>query len=251
FENVTLLLGAEIEVYDEECQGPIHLLCFLPTLDKMEEFSYYLSKKMKNIRLSSQRYYGSAKELQYKIKELSGLFIPAHVFTPFKSLYGKGVEESLKEVLDPDLIDAIELGLSSDTEMAGHITELNKYTFITNSDAHSTAEIVREYQLLRMKEPSFKEFEWALHGISGRGVTANYGMNPQLGKYYSTVCQDCLKAVKFRASNCPSCQSKKIVNGVFDRIKELSSQEENKRTRPPYIHQVPLEYIPKLGPKTL
>src|SRR5690625_6682345 len=113
---------------------------------------------MKNITLSSQRYYGSAKELQYKVKELEGLFIPAHVFTPFKSLYGKGVTESLTEVFDADLIDGIELGLSSDTKMADQIEELHRYTFLTNSDSHSLAKIGREYQQIKMMEPSFQEF---------------------------------------------------------------------------------------------
>src|SRR5690625_3076885 len=28
FNRVTLLLGSEIEVYDESCRGPIHVLCF-------------------------------------------------------------------------------------------------------------------------------------------------------------------------------------------------------------------------------
>src|SRR5699024_10101378 len=53
FENATLILGAEIEVYDENCRGPIHVLCFLPTLEKMEKFSEWLTTKMKNITLSS------------------------------------------------------------------------------------------------------------------------------------------------------------------------------------------------------
>ncbi len=73
FESVTLLLGSEIEVYDADCQGPIHVLCFLPTLASMEAFSEWLAARMKNITLSSQRYYGSGKELQYKVKELSGI----------------------------------------------------------------------------------------------------------------------------------------------------------------------------------
>src|SRR5690625_6151631 len=32
FEDITLLAGAEIEIYDEACLGPIHVLCFFPTL---------------------------------------------------------------------------------------------------------------------------------------------------------------------------------------------------------------------------
>src|SRR5690625_6895200 len=92
----------------------MHVLCYFPSLKTIEAFTEWLTFRMKNVTLSTQRYYGSVKDLQYKVKELGGIFIPAHVFTPFKSLYGKGVKKSLKEVLDPDLIDGIELGLSSE-----------------------------------------------------------------------------------------------------------------------------------------
>src|SRR5690625_1573210 len=250
FEHVILLLGSEIEVYDDECQGPLHVLCYFPTLAKIEIFSEWLTTRMKNITLSSQRYYGTAKELQHKVKELAGIFIPAHVFTPFKSLYGKGVRSSLKEILDPDLIDGVELGLSSDTEMADQIEELHDYTFVSNSDAHSLPKIAREYQEILMKEPSFKEFYYALHQVEGRKIQRNFGMNPQLGKYHTTVCVDCLEALSPRDDKCTSCGSKKIVKGVFDRIKELANAQEEIVSRPPYIYQVPLEYLPKLGPKT-
>jgi len=249
FENVTLLLGSEIEVYDEHCHGPIHVLCFLPTLSSMEHFSEWLSARMKNINLSSQRYYGGAKELQYKVKELEGLFIPAHVFTPFKSLYGKGVKRSLKEVLDEDLIDAIELGLSSDTEMADQIRELHDFTFVTNSDAHSLPKIAREYQKIVMETPSFKEFNWALQQIGDRKVIKNYGMNPQLGKYHRTVCKNCMNNVSNAAESCPYCGARQIIKGVADRISELKNTDESV-SRPPYLYQVPLEYLPSLGPKT-
>ncbi|GIO28516.1 endonuclease Q family protein [Ornithinibacillus bavariensis] len=250
FEEVTLLLGSEIEVYDDNCHGPIHVLCFLPSLVEMERFSEWLVTRMKNITLSSQRYYGSAKDLQYKVKELSGLFIPAHVFTPYKSLYGKGVQQSLKEVFDPDLIDGIELGLSSDTFMADKIRELHHYTFVTNSDAHSLAKIGREYQEILMKEPSFKEFNYALHQVEGRQIIRNYGMNPQLGKYHKTVCDKCLTHMEPDVTECKNCGSKKVVKGVADRIEELADYTGKEIPRPPYLYQVPLEYLPGLGPKT-
>lgn len=250
FEQVTLLLGSEIEVYDDRCQGPLHVLCYFPTLDKIEAFSEWLTTKMKNITLSSQRYYGTAKELQYKVKELSGIFIPAHIFTPFKSLYGKGVKSSLKEILDPDLIDGVELGLSSDTQMADQIKELHDYTFVSNSDAHSLPKIAREYQEILMKEPSFQEFYYALHQVKGRSIQRNFGMNPQLGKYHTTVCVNCMKALSPKDKKCFNCGSNKIVKGVFDRIQELANVQDEEKERPPYIYQVPLEYLPKLGPKT-
>lgn len=248
FEKVTLLLGTEIEIYDDNCRGPIHVLCFFPYLSNISAFTDWLSERMTNITLSSQRYYGSAKDLQYKVKELSGLFIPAHIFTPFKSLYGKGVAHSLTEVFDPDLIDAVELGLSSDTEMANGISEIAGYTFLSNSDAHSLPKIGREYQEIDMQEPSFKEFNWALHRVDGRGIVSNFGMNPMLGKYYHTVCKECLTpAVK--GNPCPNCGSMKKINGVKERIEELTTEQEQP-VRPPYVHQIPLEYLPSLGPKT-
>ncbi|SFA72610.1 TIGR00375 family protein [Lentibacillus halodurans] len=250
FENVTLILGSEIEVYDKNCQGPIHVLCFFPTMDNIASFSDWLITKMKNITLSSQRYYGTAKELQYKVKELSGIFIPAHVFTPFKSMYGKGVHQSLSEVFDPDLIDGIELGLSSDTAMADQISELHDFTFLSNSDAHSLPKIAREYQEIMLEEPSFKEFNWALHNVNDRQVKRNFGMNPYLGKYYTTVCSQCLEPLSVDAAKCYKCGSTKIVKGVYDRIQELKSDDRDKRDRPHYLYQVPLEYLPALGPKT-
>lgn len=251
FGDLTIIPGSELEIYDEGTHGPIHLLCFFPTLAVMKKFSNWLSKHLKNITLSSQRVYLTGRELQKKVKESGGIFIPAHVFTPFKSLYGKGVEKSLTEVLDPELVDAIELGLSSDTEMADQLQELHDYTFVTDSDAHSLAKIAREYQVIAMEEPTFLELQKALAGIDGRKIIANYGLDPLLGKYHKTVCAHCLKYVDVDAKICPYCGNKKIIKGVADRILELKTADHGRKDRPPYVHQVPLEFIPGLGPKLL
>jgi uncharacterized protein (TIGR00375 family) len=251
FGDLTVILGSELEIYDEQCQGQIHVLCFFPTIEVMKEFSIWLSHHLKNIQLSSQRIYVSGKELQNKTKELGGLFIPAHVFTPFKSLYGKGVINSLTEVFDPQKIDAIELGLSSNTLMADDIAELHQFSYISNSDAHSLAKIAREYQVVRMEEPTFKELEKALKEMDGRKVVANYGLDPLLGKYHQTACAKCSHVIENKDEDCPECGHEKKVKGVAERIKELKSSTENRRNRPPYIHQVPLEFIPGLGPKML
>ncbi|WP_077299588.1 endonuclease Q family protein [Virgibacillus pantothenticus] len=250
FESVTLLLGSEIEVYDERCQGPVHVLCYFPGIHEMELFSDWLRKRMKNISLSSQRFYGTAIELQRKVKELQGVFIPAHIFTPFKSLYGKGVLQSLTEILASDLIDGVELGLSADTYMADQIKELHAFTYLTNSDAHSLRKIAREYQHLQMKHPSFKEFRYVLANKNGRHIKENYGMNPKLGKYYRTVCSQCLSQLKRDDSICPNCHSRKYVKGVADRIEALKDTDKGNVARPGYTYQVPLEYLPGLGKKT-
>ncbi|MDL0419067.1 endonuclease Q family protein [Caldibacillus thermoamylovorans] len=248
--KTTLIPGSELEIYDLSCDGPIHVLCFLPSIEKLKDFSSWLTTQLKNIHLSSQRVYTQGRELQKKVKELGGLFIPAHVFTPFKSLFGKGVKQRLDQVFDPELIDAIELGLSSDTEMADHLSQLHRYSYVTNSDAHSLPKIAREYQALLLDHPSFSEFEKALTARDGRIILANYGLDPLLGKYHETTCAKCLTPVKPGIDQCPSCGSKNVTKGVADRIKELSDAE-SYPDRPPYIHQVPLEFLPGIGPKTL
>ncbi|AGT32636.1 hypothetical protein M493_11940 [Geobacillus genomosp. 3] len=246
--KVTLLLGSEIEVYDDRCRGPIHVLVFLPTVRAMRFFSTWLGERVKNVTLSSQRIYASGRELQTAVKEQGGWFIPAHAFTPFKSLYGKGVERSLTEVFDPDRIDAVELGLSADTAMADQIAELHRYPYLTNSDAHSLRKIAREYEQVRLAAPTFAELAKAFRGEDGRAIAANYGLNPKLGKYHRTVCERCLTPVAPDAERCPSCGHRRFIKGVFERLEELKTAERGPK-RPPYIYQVPLEFIPGLGPK--
>ncbi len=251
FGDLTVIPGSELEIYDEQTNGPIHLLCYFPNLNIMRAFSAWLSGHLKNIQLSSQRIYVTGLVLQKKVKDLGGIFIPAHVFTPFKSLYGKGVNQSLTEVLDPDLIDGIELGLSSDTSMADQLGELHNYTFVTNSDAHSLAKIAREYQVIAMEEPTFVELQKALKGVEGRKIIANYGLDPLLGKYHKTVCAKCLNPASNDDQICQVCGNKKITKGVADRILELKTANTSPAGRPPYVHQVPLEFIPGLGPRLL
>ncbi|MRX74319.1 TIGR00375 family protein [Bacillus lacus] len=252
YGNTTLFLGTETEIYDEWSSGPIHVLSYFPTISSMESFSRWMEGKMKNITLSSQRIYAAGKEYQQKVKELEGLFIPAHIFTPHKSMYGSGVKASLSEVFVPEWIDGVELGLSSDTEMARGIGELSRYPFLTNSDAHSLAKIGREYQKLLLKEPSFEEFRMALQELNGRRILANYGLNPLLGKYHSTVCEKCGQGAEASQSECAFCGHKRLTKGVSQRIREISGTPPSfNRSRPPYIHQVPLQFIPGIGPKTL
>lgn len=249
YQHTTLILGSEIEVYDINCQGPIHVLAYFPTLEKMKSFSTWMSRHVKNITISTQRIYVDGKTLQYKVKECDGLIVPAHVFTPFKSLYGIGVKESLMEVFDPDYIDAVELGLSSDTKMVSHIKEIQQYPFLTNSDAHSLGKIAREYVKLKLKDANFNELRKALRNQDGRTIAANYGLNPLLGKYYQTVCSQCNQYNSNEIEECENCKSTKIIKGVSTRIEELSDEKIQPILRPPYIHQVPLDFIPGLGEK--
>jgi uncharacterized protein (TIGR00375 family) len=256
YHRTTVILGSEIEVRDPG-MGTAHLLAYLPTLASMQEFTVWLSKHMKNVTLSSQRIYVPAKVLQQEVLDRGGIVVPAHIFTPHKSVYGS-CSTRMEHLLDLDGIAAVELGLSADSEMAGYISELDKYTFLTNSDAHSLAKIGREYNVLQLAEPSFEEVRMALANQDGRAVLANYGLNPRLGKYHRTYCGDCSSILDERQTSvdrCLYCGSKRIVRGVMDRILDIADRKPGHpfipEARPPYHYQVPLEYIPGLGPKKL
>ncbi|MCZ8520614.1 MULTISPECIES: endonuclease Q family protein [Paenibacillus] len=253
YHRTTVMLGCELEVR-EPGMGPVHLIAYLPALADMISFSRWLSKHMKNVQLSSQRLYVPSRELQQEVIGRGGLLVPAHIFTPHKSVYGSG-STRMEHLLDLDGIAAVELGLSADSVMAGYISELDRYTFLTNSDAHSLPKIGREYNQFAMAEPTFSELRRVLAGEEGRGVLANYGLNPRLGKYHRTYCGDCSSILDESGAvvveRCLYCGSTKLVRGVMDRILSLSDRDEPfvPEYRPPYRYQVPLEYIPGLGPK--
>jgi uncharacterized protein (TIGR00375 family) len=251
YRDTTILLGAEMEVRDEG-GGPYHLLAYLPDLAAMQQWTAWMSPYLKNINLSSQRIRVTGRELQAELLSRGGMLAVAHAFTPHRGLLGCSAD-TLGERLNPDGIAAIELGLSADTEMAGHLSQLDRYPFLTNSDAHSTGMLGRECNELRLAKPSFQELRLALLGQDGRGIAANYGLHPQLGKYHTSYCSSCKKALSSDdeiAGVCLACGNVKLVRGVSGRIRELADRECQPQPdgRPPYIQQVPLNFFPGIGP---
>lgn len=254
YRSTTILLGSEIEIR-EPGMGPAHLLVFFPYLEQMVDFSGWMSLHMKNIHLSSQRIYVPARVLQEEVYARGGMMIPAHIFTPHRSIYGS-CSPRMADVLELERIAAVELGLSSDSQMAGWISELDPYPLLSNSDAHSLGKIGREYNELLLSAPSYREFELALAGEEGRSIAANYGLDPRLGKYHRSFCSTCgttASGDEPMLERCPGCGSKQIVRGVLDRILSIADRPmmQVPKHRPPYFNQVPLEFIPGLGPAKL
>ena len=255
-DKVTIILGSEIET--KEANGGLsHQIAFFPYFEDVKEFSKTLSHLVTNVSLSSQNCKISAQEFFKIINRIGGILIPAHVFTPHKSVYGKCVKR-LKEMFSRATlkkIPAIELGLSADTEIADHLKELCEYTFLTNSDAHSLPKIGREYNIIELEKANFKEILLALQRKEGRRIIANYGLDPKLGRYHRTFCEVCnyIATSNPPVYKCEKCGSDKIVKGVFDRIVEIGDYQQSisPSHRPPYYHQVPLEFVPGVGKKTL
>lgn len=258
-DKVCILLGSEVETSEKgrngKC-GSAHNVCFFPHLKDIKNFSNELSHHLKNITLSTQRSDLSGYDLIDMVEKYNGILIPAHVFTPHKSYYGNctnRLESIFREKFDK--IFAIELGLSSDTYLADTISELETRTFVTNSDAHSLPKIAREYNKMQVEDISFKEIVMALKNEGGRKVLANYGLDPKLGKYHRTYCDDCEESIETKepVETCPKCGGKNVTFGVFDRIELIKDKKETKSPshRPPYIYQVPLGFIPGVGGKTI
>lgn len=251
----TLILGAEIETH-EAAGCSAHSLCFFPKLMQLKAFSRELSKHVKNIMHICYMSHLSGQELFDLVDGLGGLYIPAHVFSPHKSFYGNCCS-SLHEIFNEssfEKIPAVELGLSADAAMASMLTELDGKAFISNSDAHSLLKMGREYNIFEMQEPSFNELLKALKGEGGRRVKANYGLDPRLGKYHRSYCSTCDSIIEGEPPilDCPVSTRHTVIVGVRDRIEVIKDRKMPEASRKEQYHyQIPLEFLPKVGPKTI
>ena len=258
-DKVCIILGSEVETSEKGRNGKsgsAHNVCYFPHLSDIKGFSNELSHHLKNITLSTQRTDLSGYDLVEMVERYNGILVPAHIFTPHKSYYGNctdRLENVFKERFDK--IFAVELGLSSDTFLADEISELETRSFLTNSDAHSLPKIAREYNKMLVEDISFKEIVKAMKNEEGRKILANYGLDPKLGKYHRTYCDDCNITIETKepVETCPMCGSKNVTFGVFDRIELIKDKQQTKspENRPPYIYQIPLGFIPGVGGKTI
>ncbi|HXE72534.1 MAG TPA: endonuclease Q family protein [Candidatus Nitrosotenuis sp.] len=249
-DRVTVIAGAEIEAVEPE-GGVSHHLCYFPYLRNLAEFSRVMSRYITNMELSSQRCGLPARELLAVVAATGGVMLPAHAFTPHKGVYGNACQRLSQLFGDRfEELAGLELGLSGDTSMADRLEETAGLTFLSNSDAHSPERIAREYNVIEMEAPNFRELMLALRRQAGRRVVANYGMDPRLGRYHRSFCPGCRRpaAAPPPVLSCPSCGGEGFVTGVLDRVVSIQDHEpRSPRHRPPYHYQVPLSFVPSLS----
>jgi uncharacterized protein (TIGR00375 family) len=248
--GVLLIAGCEIE-----CREGMHLISYLPNLQSIKKWQNYMRSRVSNLALSTQKVNAGIVDIINLTILLDGIFCPAHAFTPHKGIYGMWAERIGDRIgADLNQIKVIELGLSSDTDMAGLLAETRLFTFLSNSDAHSPGNVGREYNQFRLADLSFEELRYCLENRNGRRVMANYGMDPLMGKYHRSYCPVCdtITGELPPVLSCPNCGNGKIVLGVYDRIIQISDYKEPRQPlgRPPYYYRVPLQSIPGIGPKT-
>ncbi len=220
----------------------VHHLMILPSFEAAYEVKGSLNGNLESDGRPKVRM--DALEIMDITHEQDGLFGPSHAFTPWTSLYKE--YDSIYDCYSKKP-DFLELGLSADSNMADHIKELQNIPFLSNSDAHSPwpHRLGREFNELNVKELTFKDIK---NCILKNKIKANYGFNPQLGKYYKTACTKCYKVFNFTEAlkNKMRCTcGGTIKKGVDYRIYELSSSNKSHHPphRPPYIHILPLAEV--------
>ncbi len=154
--------------------------------------------------------------------------IPAHIWTPWFSMFGsKSGYDSVKECFRDlsDHIFALETGLSSDPEMNWRLSMLDRYTLVSNSDAHSPQKLGREANLFNT-ERSYRGLFDALK--TKRGFLGTYEFFPEEGKYHMDghrKCDVCFEPEESRKhqNTCPKC-GQPLTIGVLHRVTELSDR---------------------------
>jgi len=198
----------------------------------------------------------TAPMLVEEVMEISrkNVVIPAHVWTPWFSLFGAfsgfdSIEDCYQDMTKH--IFALETGLSSDPPMNWRISALDEYTLVSNSDSHSfwPWRIGREANVFDLKVLSYEEVVNAIRSNDPHRFLFTIETYPEYGKYHWTGHRSCHVSLPpeeaRRIGNiCPVCH-KKLTKGVDQRVDELADRPKGFRPEgvPGYKHLLPLSEI--------
>jgi uncharacterized protein (TIGR00375 family) len=165
----------------------------------------------------------------------AGFLIPAHIWTPWFSLFGsKSGFDSIAECFE-DLageIFAVETGLSSDPPMNWRISDLDGRTLVSNSDAHSPGKLAREATLFDC-DLSYTKIRHCLQTGDPTQFKGTVEFYPEEGKYHFDGHRKC--GVRFSPEQsrrhfdrCPRC-GKPLTLGVLHRVEELADFPHGRR----------------------
>lgn len=237
----------------------IHVLIVAPSFEVVEKINAHLGWRG-NLKSDGRPILGlDARELVKIVLDAdpSVIVIPAHVWTPYFSLFGSmsgfdTVRECFEEYNDQ--IFAIETGLSSDAAMNWRLAQLDQISITSFSDAHSprTNKFGREATAFRMPEPSFANLRKALNRRSPdpqNSIAYTIEFYPEEGKYHYDGHRDCKisyspEKTARRNGICEVC-GKKVTVGVMSRVGQLADRPEGytPENRPPYQRLIPLSEI--------
>ena len=135
--------------------------------------------------------------------------------------------------------------------MNWQISSLDKYTLVSNSDAHSLRKIGREANAFEIdpEKLSYAEIIRIIKDNDPKEFLYTIEFFPEEGKYHLDGHRDCKfscepSKTKKLGGICPVC-GKKLLVGVLNRVDELSDREYGfePQSRVPYKSVIPLEEI--------
>lgn len=241
-----------------------HNLVFLPDLDTARRFNARLDR-IGNIRSDGRPILGlDARDLLEILLETSdaGFLIPAHIWTPWFSLFGSksGFDRmgDCFEDLTPHIF-ALETGLSSDPPMNWRVGDIDGRTLVSNSDAHSPANLGREANLLDT-DLSYFAVRDALKTGDPKKFLGTIEFFPQEGKYHHDGHRNCGVNIPPEQSRqtsdlCPVC-GRPMTLGVLHRVTELATRPDGEKPQKthPFFSAIPLAEIigeiAGVGPKS-
>lgn len=212
----------------------VHNLILLPGLEHAESLSRRL-EAIGNLRSDGRPILGlDSRDLLEIVLDTcpEAILIPAHIWTPHFSLYGAysgfdHIQECFEDLTG--YIYALETGLSSDPPMNWRLSALDGFALVSNSDAHSPANLGREANVFDtgLSYPSI------LKALKNRTTREFYGtleFFPEEGKYHydgHRNCKVCWKPADTQAARgiCPVCGGR-ITVGVLHRVEALADREE-------------------------
>ncbi|MFH0926886.1 MAG: UvrD-helicase domain-containing protein [bacterium] len=235
-KDIRFLLSSEISsIYKKNGKvRKIHNLILAPDFKTVEKINNRL-EKIGNIKSDGRPILGlDSRDLLEIALEANKdiLFIPAHIWTPHFALFGSvsGFDD-LHECFE-DLsshIYALETGLSSDPPMNWRLSALDNYALVSNSDAHSPANLGREVNLFNT-DLSYLALRSALVERDPNRFLGTLEFFPELGKYHydgHRNCGICYSPSETKKANniCPQC-GRKLTIGVLARVEELADRED-------------------------
>jgi uncharacterized protein (TIGR00375 family) len=249
-----ILQGEVSNIFTQGGKGRrIHNLILAKDFEIVEQIQDALKKKGR-IDYDGRPIFGfTCIELVEMLKNIDDSIevIPAHVWTPWFSLFGSmSGFDSLEECYGDQSkhIHAIETGLSSDPAMNWRISKLDKYTLLSSSDAHS----FWPWRLGR--EANVFDIDLTYNGLvdairTKKGLISTIEVDPNYGKYHfdgHRACNICLEPKQsLKYDNiCPKCK-KPMTVGVLQRVEHLADRETGYRPKHaiPYKSLIPLSEI--------
>jgi uncharacterized protein (TIGR00375 family) len=229
------VLQTEISsIYTQDGKGRrVHNIILAPNLEVVGQINAELGRKGRLDYDGRPIFNLPCPELVEMMRKISQDIevIPAHAWTPWFSIFGSSsgfnsVEECFLD--QAKHIHALETGLSSDPAMNWRLSQLDRFTLISNSDSHSfwPWRIGRECNVLELKELSYRRLLDAIKTREGFKETIEFW--PHEGKYHYDGHRNCNvvldPAAAIRLGNiCPVCK-KPLTIGVLHRVEELADR---------------------------